>query len=48
MVWTLGNTGSINNVVISKIHKQIMCKCILCKTRVGFLDKETVLSSDKK
>lgn len=44
MVWTLGNTGRINNIVISKTHKQIMHKCILCKTRVGFLDKETVLS----
>lgn len=48
MVWTLGNIGRINNIVISKIHKKIMCKCILCKTRVGSLDKETVLSSDEK
>lgn len=48
MVWTLGNTGRISNIVISKLHKQIVWKCILCKTRVGFLDKETVLSSDEK
>ena len=46
MVWTPGNFGRVNNIVVSKVHKQIMCKCILCKTSVGFLDKERVLSSD--
>lgn len=46
MVWTPGNFGRINNIVVSKVHKQIMCKCILCKTSIGFLDKERVLSSD--
>lgn len=41
--WTPGDFGRINNFIVSKVHSRLYS---MCKARVGFLDKEAVLSSD--